>query len=72
MRYAVIAFTGDVRGYTIKRSILARRHHVLVGSCKECQEWIAGYKQAMVDQDIERLGPVTLSVLPWADFDQAS
>jgi hypothetical protein len=72
MRYAVIALTGDIRGYTIKWSFLAWRHRAFAGSYAECQAWIAGYKRALSDQEIEQSGKVTLSVVPWEEAKEAS
>jgi hypothetical protein len=71
MKYAVIALGGDHQGYIIKRAILARKHRVFTGTLEACRAWVAGYKQAITDDQAGQT-TMTLSVVPLDDTREAS
>lgn len=72
MQYVVIALTGDIRGYIVKRAILNRQNRAFVGSLKECRAWIAGYQRAMGDLEERATTAVTLTIVPWENIADAS
>jgi hypothetical protein len=72
MQYVVVALTGDIGGYIVKRAILTRQNRAFVGSLKECRAWIAGYQRAMGDLEEQAITAVTLTVVPWDELTQAS